>query len=60
MKNKVLLINPAINPSSQRKAINAIINTTFPASLGILAAFLMSKEAGRVRIIDEQLVLFSF
>ena len=56
MKDKVLLINPAINPSSQRKTINDIINTTFPSSLGILASFLMSKEAGPVRIIDEQLI----
>jgi anaerobic magnesium-protoporphyrin IX monomethyl ester cyclase len=55
MKEKILLINPAINPSSQRKIINAIINTTFPTSLGVLAAFLEQKGLGPARIIDEQL-----
>jgi anaerobic magnesium-protoporphyrin IX monomethyl ester cyclase len=55
MKEKILLINPAINPSSQRKIINAIINTTFPTSLGVLAAFLEQKSFHPVRIIDEQL-----
>ncbi|MFC1620969.1 B12-binding domain-containing radical SAM protein [Candidatus Omnitrophota bacterium] len=55
MHEKVLLINPAINPSSQRKIINSIINTTFPTSLGSLAGYLTSKGVTPIRIIDEQL-----
>lgn len=55
MNNNVLLINPAVNPSSQRKIINSIINTTFPTSLGSLAGFLISKGIKPIRIIDEQL-----
>ncbi|MDP3920829.1 MAG: radical SAM protein [Candidatus Omnitrophota bacterium] len=52
-KNHVLLINPAIYDKSQNKKVSAIVNKTFPTSLGILAGFLM-KHGVSVRILDEQ------
>ncbi|MBN2452679.1 MAG: radical SAM protein [Candidatus Omnitrophica bacterium] len=55
MGKNILLINPAINSSSQNKIVNAVINTTFPTSLGALAGFLGARGIGPVRIIDEQL-----
>lgn len=55
MGDNILLINPAINSSSQSKIVNAVINTTFPTSLGTLAAYVASRGLGRARIIDEQL-----
>ncbi len=55
MNTNVLLINPKINPVSQNKIINEIINTTFPTSLGTLAAVLSGSNTSGFRIIDEQL-----
>ncbi len=55
MQENVLLINPAVNPSSQRKIINSVINITFPTSLGSIAGFLISRGIEPVRIIDEQI-----
>lgn len=59
MRDSILMINPAINPSSQSKIINAVINTTFPTSLGALAGYLMAKGIASVRMIDEQLHFIS-
>jgi radical SAM superfamily enzyme YgiQ (UPF0313 family) len=55
VNDNVLLINPKINPASQSGIINRIINTTFPTSLGVLAAYLMRSGSGSVTIADEQL-----
>lgn len=55
MDNNVLFINPGINPASQNKVINSIINTTFPSSLGALASVLIGSGLCKPLIIDEQL-----
>lgn len=55
MKSNVLLINPRISEKSQNKKINAVINITFPTSLGTLAAYLMASGVDSVEIIDEQI-----
>ncbi|MBA4372539.1 MAG: hypothetical protein C0402_06710 [Thermodesulfovibrio sp.] len=51
----VLLINPRVGESSQNKRINALINITFPTSLGVLAGYLMGSGIHEVNIIDEQI-----
>lgn len=53
--NSILLINPAINASSQNKIVNSVINTTFPTSLGAIAGYVTARGQRSVRIIDEQL-----
>lgn len=55
MKSHVLLINPKIGEASQSRKINAIINITFPTSIGVLAGYLMSDGATGVEIVDEQI-----
>ncbi len=50
----VLLINPKISEASQSKKINAMINITFPTSIGVLAGYLMASGIDKVEIIDEQ------
>jgi len=50
----ILLINPAVSNASQNRRINAIVNNSFPTSLGVLAAWLMGNDVDRVEIIDEQ------
>lgn len=54
MGSNVLLINPKISEASQSKKINAMINITFPTSIGVLAGYLMAAGVGKVEIIDEQ------
>ena len=55
MKKNVLLINPAVNPESQSKIVNQMINKIFPTSIGILAGCLMDRKVvASVRIVDEQ------
>jgi anaerobic magnesium-protoporphyrin IX monomethyl ester cyclase len=51
----VLLINPKISEYSQNRKINALINISFPTSIGVLAGYLMASGIERVHIIDEQL-----
>jgi anaerobic magnesium-protoporphyrin IX monomethyl ester cyclase len=51
----VLLINPKIGERSQNKKINAMINITFPTSIGVLAGYLLASGIGKVDIIDEQI-----
>ena len=51
----VLLINPRINEASQNRKINAMINITFPTSIGVLAGYLMAGGTEQVDIIDEQI-----
>ncbi|MEW6602007.1 MAG: radical SAM protein, partial [Nitrospirota bacterium] len=55
METNVLLINPRISETSQNKKINAVINISFPTSLGILAGYLMASGVEKVEIIDEQI-----
>ena len=55
MKSNLLLINPRINESSQNRRINAMINVTFPTSLGILASYVMPSVVDSVKIVDEQI-----
>ena len=55
MGNNILLINPAVNSSSQNKIVSSAINTTFPTSLGAIAGYLIAHGISPVRIIDEQL-----
>lgn len=55
VKSHVLLINPKIGEASQNKKINAIINITFPTSIGVLAGYLMASGMEKVDIIDEQI-----
>ncbi len=55
MHNNVLLINPFINPASQKKIITDVIIKTLPTNLGVLAGFLMNAGISRARIIDEQI-----
>lgn len=51
----VLLLNPRVNPASQNKVINKIINTFLPSSLGVLAEALIKSGISSVRLIDEQI-----
>jgi radical SAM superfamily enzyme YgiQ (UPF0313 family) len=51
----VLLINPRISEESQNRRINALINITFPTSLGVLAGYLTASGIHGVRIVDEQI-----
>lgn len=51
----VLLINPKISEASQSRKINAMINITFPTSIGVLAGYLMASGMEKVEIIDEQI-----
>ncbi|MFQ5753058.1 MAG: B12-binding domain-containing radical SAM protein, partial [bacterium] len=55
MKSNILLINPKISNISQNRKVNAMVNITFPTSLGILASYLMSSGIENVNIIDEQI-----
>jgi anaerobic magnesium-protoporphyrin IX monomethyl ester cyclase len=55
MGSKVLLINPKISDVSQNKRISAMINITFPTSIGVLAGYLMAAGIEKIEIIDEQL-----
>lgn len=55
MKSNVLLINPKIGEASQNKKVNAMINITFPTSIGVLAGYLMASGIRKVDIIDEQI-----
>src|SRR3989338_6924905 len=55
MTNKILLINPAINPVSQNRVINEVIAKTLPTSLGVLAGYVIDSRAASVEIIDEQM-----
>jgi anaerobic magnesium-protoporphyrin IX monomethyl ester cyclase len=55
MKANCLLINPKISEYSQNKKINALINISFPTSIGILAGYLMASGIAGVDIVDEQL-----
>jgi radical SAM superfamily enzyme YgiQ (UPF0313 family) len=54
MANNILLINPEINPKTQKKFITDIIRASFPFSLGHLAGYLLSKGIG-VTVVDDQL-----
>lgn len=51
----ILLINPAINPASQNKIVNAMVTNILPTSLGSLVAFLNGAGIESIRIIDEQM-----
>lgn len=51
----ILLINPKISEYSQNKKINALINISFPTSIGVLAGYLMASGLEHVNIIDEQI-----
>jgi anaerobic magnesium-protoporphyrin IX monomethyl ester cyclase len=51
----VLLINPAIANESQNRRINAVVNRTFPTSLGVLAGYLTGNGVEGVSLIDEQI-----
>lgn len=55
MKTNILLINPKISEYSQNKRINAIINISFPTSLGVLAGYLKASGIEEINIIDEQI-----
>ena len=56
MRENVVLINPAVNPASQSKIVNQLINKIFPTSIGILAGYIMDRGVvDSVRIIDEQI-----
>lgn len=55
MKSNILLINPKISNTSQNRKVNALVNITFPTSLGMLASYLMSSGIENVNIIDEQI-----
>lgn len=55
MTSNILLINPKISEASQNRKINAIINITFPTSIGVIAGCLKSSGIEGVRIIDEQI-----
>ncbi|MBI5635047.1 MAG: B12-binding domain-containing radical SAM protein [Nitrospirae bacterium] len=54
MAAQILLINPRIGEASQNKKINAMINITFPTSIGVLAGYLNAHDVDAVRIVDEQ------
>ncbi|MEW5691888.1 MAG: radical SAM protein [Candidatus Hydrogenedentota bacterium] len=53
--NKVLLINPFINPKTQKKFVTDVINISFPLSLGHLIGYLLRNGPFPVGIIDEQI-----
>ena len=55
MKSNVLLINPKISNTSQNRKVNAMVNITFPTSLGVLAGYLASSGIDNVNIVDEQI-----
>jgi len=55
MASNILLINPKISEASQNSKINALINITFPTSLGVLAGYVMPSVVESVEIIDEQI-----
>lgn len=55
MKPNILLINPKISNTSQNRKVNAMVNITFPTSLGMLASYLMSSGIDKVNIVDEQI-----
>ena len=52
-KNRVLLINPEINPKTQQKFVTDITRSSFPFSLGYLAGYLLDKKIP-LQIIDDQ------
>ena len=54
LETNILLINPKISDYSQNKRINALINISFPTSIGVLAGYLMASGIEHVNIIDEQ------
>lgn len=54
MGNHIVLINPEINPKTQKKFITDIIRASFPFSLGHLAGYLLSNGID-VKIVDDQL-----
>jgi len=55
MKQNILLINPKIKDTSQNKKVKAIINITFPTSLGVIAGYILNSSMSFVNIIDEQI-----
>lgn len=55
MKSNILLINPQISESSQNRKVNAMVNITFPTSLGVLASYLISSKIENIDIVDEQI-----
>jgi len=54
MSYNLLLINPGISERSQNQKINAIVNITFPTSLGVLAGYVGASGIS-TRIVDEQI-----
>ncbi|MHB9073492.1 MAG: B12-binding domain-containing radical SAM protein [Desulfobaccales bacterium] len=60
MNNNVLLINPEINPKTQRKFITDTIRVSFPFSLGHLAGFLLHHTAISLKIVDDQITYLDF
>ena len=54
MSSNILLINPSVSEKSQSQKINAIVNITFPTSLGVLAGY-VGASGVRTRIVDEQI-----
>ena len=58
MDSNILLVNPDINPESQNKIVNQMINKIFPTSIGVLAGYILDMGiVDTVRIIDEQVEL---
>lgn len=55
MKNRVLLINPEINPKTQKKFVTAIVRASFPFSLGHLAGYVMRNGDLPLKIVDDQI-----
>lgn len=54
MKN-ILLINPAVNPASQNKVVNAVITNVLPTSIGSIVGYLNHSGITDIEIVDEQL-----
>lgn len=54
-KYKLLLIQPGINPKTQRKCVSDVIHMSFPLSLGFLAGYLLQNGPFPLHIIDEHM-----
>ena len=57
-RRNICLINPRVENRSQNKAVQAIMNLTFPTSLGILSSYIMKFGMYNFDIIDEQIDVF--
>lgn len=55
----MLFINPTIDKITQPKIVKKFTYACFPTSISFLASYLLQRNKGEVRVIDEQIVELS-